>query len=49
MAVAVAVAVTVAVAVAVPVAVTVGERDGANVMVGGCELRRVMRGLIHKP
>ena len=43
----VAVGVMVAVAVAVPV--TVGERDGANVAVGGCELRRVMRGAIHSP
>ena len=43
-AVSVGVFVTVAVKVVVGVAVTVGERVGADVDVGGCELCRVMRG-----
>lgn len=49
-AVAVAVEVNVAVAVAViePVAVIVGEGDAVYVAAGGCELRRVMRGAIHR-
>ena len=46
--VAVAVKVAVAVAVAEPVAVIVGVRDAVFVATGGCELRRVMRGAIHR-
>ena len=46
-AVAVGVDVDVEVGVTLPVPVTVGVMDGAGVIVGGCELRRVIRGATH--